>query len=184
MSIFKFRPKVPTTGQELVHKIRLKQRLTNEEPWIQVGEDILLSSLLYDDIEDKYTVNEPLAINTKFTRITFLSEDGVEGQPVDLPPKDNNVSFITLYVFTADIGLGVMPRVDFNVSTLFPNTASAGSKLIIDAKTVKTDANGYASIQIPADINSVRITVGKSINIQKFDTNGKGGQMVNIKDLL
>lgn len=183
MASFVFDKPTPTVGFATPTKVRLTQADAFEGPYSQTGVDQLLSSLP-DNPEDanQYVVTEPLALDTKFTRIYLVTDGGVAGDSAVLEPKIATPDSFQIFAYSVDAGLGILEGVILDVAPI-GGVATAGSTTVISRAEDISDGAGRASIDsVPADSGKYYVNFGGERKI--IDSTGIGGTSINWKDIV
>lgn len=149
-------------------------------PWTLT--DVILAAELIDLGEGFYRLDAVNAPPDQYVRV--LPTDGVlVGSPFRIyPPCPTATGGFTVFVYTADAGMGVVSGVEFAAVPKGKSAVAAGDKTIIQERRTATDALGYASLTPPADAGLFTLSLGR--HRASIDTAGKSGLVVNFKDFI
>lgn len=177
---FHFEIDTPALEEVAVATVRCYESSDGLTAWALV--DSVALATLTPDINGVYTWTAANADASKFHELAPVSAGGVE-RPASsiLAPAPLDPSVVTVFIWAKDIGLTAVAGVRFSAGQVAPAFDADGTTVVRPTETV-TDANGYASLDIPADIGLVKVTVGSTV--ANIDTTGLGGTAANIADYL
>ena len=182
MASFVFDKPTITPTFETPASIRIEQGDTFDGVFAQVGSDQLLSGLA-DNPDDatQYLVNEPLAIDTKYTKLRYVTTAGVTGEAQIIEPVVATAGAFQIVAYSADAGLGTVQGVILDIAPV-GGVAESGSFSVIQRAQDETDAAGRAAIDtVPADAGTFYVNFGG--HRKTIDTTGREGTSVNWKDI-
>lgn len=172
---YSFTVPAPGVNQGAAVSVRLYQSAEAMGAFVQVGLDVLLSSLA--PVLGVYTWPVVAADAAKYSRLTFLAADGAESQPVQTPPVSLPLDgTFQLEVWTVDAGLGVVAGIQVAAKPTGNYPATPSGKRVVQKESATTDANGYAALYLAADIGLLPVTVGNQT--RTIDTTDLEGQTI------
>jgi hypothetical protein len=99
-----------------------------------------------------------------------------------MPARPAEPGGLTVFVYTADAGMGVVSGVKFAAVPKGGSVVAAGAKTIVQERSTSSDALGYASLPLPADAGLFTLSLGR--HRASIDTAGKSNLVVNFKDFI
>jgi hypothetical protein len=149
----------------------------NLGPWATT--DTIDASALVDLLDGTYRLDAPLSPPDQYVRI--IPTDGtLYGAPNrTYPPHPTEPGVFSIRANTVDAGMGVVAGVSFTAQA--KTQAPVGTKTIVTRKVVRSNAEGDAVLDIPADAGLYVITLDKTS--KRLQTEGLSGQALFWTDI-
>lgn len=171
----------PTEGvTEAIAAIRVEESADGQSAWSEIQTTPVAA--LIDEGAGRLRLDAPAADQTAYHRLVPITASGVERQASTIhPPLPATPGTFLLYVYTADLGLGVKQGVHILIKPV-KTVAKAGQYTLVSPLQLVTDAEGFASAILPSDMGRIIVSVANAD--ATIQTDGLAGSAINLKDRL
>jgi hypothetical protein len=149
----------------------------NLGPWATT--DTIDAAALVDLLDGTYRLDAPLSPPDQYVRI--IPTDGtLFGTPLrTYPPQPTDPGVFEVYVYASTVGLAAVPGWVFAAAAV--KGSSVGDKTVVLPSPTQTNAEGYAILQIMADVGVITVSLGGISRV--VDSTGRAGQIMAFADL-
>jgi hypothetical protein len=149
----------------------------NLGPWATT--DTIAAAALVDLLDGTYRLDAPLSPTNQYVRI--IPTDGtLYGAPNRIySPQPTEPGMFEIYVYASTVGLAAVPGWVFSATAV--KGSSVGDKTVVLPSPTQTNAEGYALLQLIADVGVITVSLGGISRV--VDSTGRSGQSMAFADL-